>query len=188
MNIQASTAAALTVLALGFTGNAWAQATSQMPQAAPPAAESKLSRSDQDFLENAAQAGHTEIQGSKLALEKSGNDQVKKFAQRMIDEHGKVGEELKALASSKSYTLPTDASLVQQAKLKTLDVRDESFDKAYVDQIGVSAHEDAIKLFEEASNEADDPEVKAFASKTLPSLKAHLQEAQSLQKTTQAGK
>ena len=70
---------------------------------------------------------------------------------------------------------------MQQAKLKTLGMRDDGFDKAYAEGVGVSAHEDAVKLFEDASKNAKDPEVKQFATETLPILQQHLQMAKTLE-------
>jgi len=156
--------------------------------AATPMAESRLDGKDRDFLENAAQSGHMEVEGSKMALEKSQNAEVKKFAQQMIDDHTKAGQQLAALAKSKGVDVPTDPSLMQQAKLKTLGLRDEGFDEAYAEGVGVSAHEDAVKLFEEASNEAKDPEVKQFATETLPKLQQHLQMAKTLDQSVKNAK
>lgn len=149
----------------------------------PINSDSELDADDRSFLESAAQSGHLEVQGSKLALEKSGNAEVKNFAQKMIDDHGKAGQKLADLAKQKGFDAPTEPSLMQQAKLKTLGLRDEGFDKAYADGIGVSAHEDAVKLFQEASTDAKDADVKQFASETLPTLQQHLQMAQTLQQS-----
>lgn len=160
---------------------AWAATASQ--------AASKLPRADVSFLKDAAQAGHAEVEGSKLALKKSSNDKVKAFAQQMVDEHTKVGDELAALAKSKGINVPTDPSLGQKAKLKILSARDGTgFDKHYAESIGVDAHQDTIKLFQKASKEVTDPEVKAFVTKTLPSLEHHLQMAIDLKAVTSAAK
>lgn len=157
-----------------------------MAQAAPAApATTKLDSGDRDFLESAAQAGHLEVEGSKMALEKGHSSDVKTFAQKMIDDHGKAGQQLAALAKGKGYEVPTEPSLVQKARLKALGLRDEGFDKAYADEIGVDAHEDAVKLFEKASNEVKDPDVKQFAIQTLPTLQQHLQMAKTLKQATE---
>ncbi|SSW65052.1 DUF4142 domain-containing protein [Achromobacter agilis] len=158
------------------------------PAAPPMASEAKLDSADRDFVENAAQAGNMEIAGSKLALEKARDPDVKAFAQKIIDDHGKAGQQLASLAKSKGYEAPTEPSLVQQAKLKALGLRDDSFDKAYIDEIGVSAHQDAVKLFQEASNDVKDPDVKQFAIQTLPVLQQHLEMAQGLQQRADAAK
>ena len=149
--------------------------------AAHDKAVGQLAGPDKDFLENAAQSGHFELEGSKLALTKSSNADVKTFAQKMVDDHGKVGAELAALASKKGFEAPTGPSLMQQAKLKTLDMSDDGFDKRYAEMIAVTAHEEAVTLFRKASEDAKDPEVKAFAAKVLPALKEHLTLAQALQ-------
>ncbi|MNV58971.1 hypothetical protein D3C71_1513690 [compost metagenome] len=203
MKTRTLTAALLSVSLLGAGSVAVAQqtapATPSTPAApatgaapttpaAPMAAESKLDSNDRDFIENAAQSGHMEVEGSKMALEKSQNAEVKKFAQQMIDDHTKAGQQLAALAKSKGVDVPTDPSLMQQAKLKTLGLRDEGFDEAYAEGVGVSAHEDAVKLFEEASNEAKDPEVKQFATETLPKLQQHLQMAKTLEQSVKNAK
>ncbi|MVW79902.1 DUF4142 domain-containing protein [Bordetella sp. 02P26C-1] len=162
------------------TGAAGAQ-TPTTPQASESV--SKLDSADRQFLNDAAQSGALEIEGSKLALEKSQNAQVKEFAQKMIDDHTKVSQKLAELAKSKGYEPPNEPSLMQKAKLKALSMRDEGFDEAYANEIGVDAHEDAVKLFEKSAQDVKDPEVKQFATETLPSLKMHLEAAQALQKS-----
>ncbi|WP_459617523.1 DUF4142 domain-containing protein [Bordetella sp. 2513F-2] len=162
-------------------------ASPQAPAAEPAApqtqdaGESQLDGDDEDFLENAAQSGHTEVEGSKLAQTKAKSPDVKSFAERMIQDHTKVAEELAALAKEKGYTPPAEPSLMQKAKLKTLGLTDDGFDKMYASQIGVSAHEDAVELFRNASEKAKDPDIKAFAAKTLPALEEHLEMARALQ-------
>ncbi|VCU70673.1 hypothetical protein PIGHUM_02749 [Pigmentiphaga humi] len=172
------------VLALGVAGTAGAQAP-----AAPGGAQVKaLDRADRDFLEHAAQSGHAEIAGSRLALEKSANAEVKAFAQKMIDDHTRVGQQLDTLAQGKGYTAPTEPSLVQKAKLKALGLRKDGFDKAYADEIGVSAHEDAVELFEKASANAHDTDVRQFAAGTLPHLKEHLEQAKALRQSVDSAR
>lgn len=146
------------------------------------AADSGLSRGDSRFLQRAAQSGMLEIEASKLAVERAQSPQVKEFAQKMITDHTAVDKELRALAQSKKVELPTDLRWGQGRTMKGLQ-KDEGadFDERYVDKVAVDAHEDAVELFEEASKDAEDAEVKAFAAKTLPSLQQHLQMGESLQ-------
>ena len=66
----------------------------------------KLARADAAFLKQAARNGLAEVEGSKLAVGKASNTQVKGFAQQMVDDHGKAHEELKALAATKGVELP----------------------------------------------------------------------------------
>jgi len=173
------------VLTLGMLGAGYAQ-TPTTPQ--PSESVSKLDSTDRQFLDDAAEAGATEVAGSKLALEKGKHAEVKTFAQQMIDDHTKVAQQLTELAKSKGYEPPTEPSLMQKAKLKALGLRDEGFDEAYANEIGVSAHEDAVVLFEKASKEVQDPEVKQFATETLPKLQEHLAHAKTLQQTVAPAK
>lgn len=186
---------AMAVFALCLSTAVTAQTTSTSPGTASTGASagaasagansSKLARADIAFLNQAAQNGHAEVEGSKLALTKATNAQVKSFAQQMVDDHTKANQELASLASSKGVEVPTEPSLAQKAKMKLLSAADGArFDQRYADSIGVTAHQDTIKLFERASTDAKDPDVKAFAVKTLPTLQHHLQMAQDLKKMT----
>jgi putative membrane protein len=170
-----------TVLLLGTavaSGSAQAQAASSASSATTVLSShpgAKLPHADAGFLEQAAQNGHAEIEGSKLALIRATRPEVKAFAEAMVAEHTQSGEELKALAASKGVTVPDSSSIAQKAKLKLLSARHgTSFDKHYADTLGVQAHQDTIKLFQKAADEAKDPDVKAFAIKTLPVLQHHL--------------
>ncbi|MBP0597223.1 DUF4142 domain-containing protein [Herbaspirillum sp. LeCh32-8] len=144
---------------------------------------------DKSFMVKAAEAGNAEVAASKVALEKSSNPAVKDFAQKMIDQHTQVGDELKQLASSKDVSLPSEPSVAQRAKIAVLDkLSGATFDKRYASMIGVTAHKDAVKLFQKASTSAQDPDVKNFAAKTLPGLEQHLQMATELKSKVDAAK
>ena len=141
-----------------------------------------VAHKDASFIKDAAEAGNMEVEGSQLALNKAASADVKSFAQQMIDDHTKASQELAALASSKGVKLPDGPSLTQKAKLKMLGTHDGAkFDASYAENVGVKAHEDAVKLFTKASTDAKDADVKAFAAKTLPTLQHHLEMARQLQ-------
>ena len=152
-------------------------------------AASQLSRADTAFMKQAAENNHAEIESSKLAMQKASDPAVKGFAQQMVADHGKTGQELAALASAKGVELPDGPSLMQKAKLKLLEAADGAdFDRRYAETMGLAAHRDTIALFQKAAKEARDPEVKAFAAKTLPALQGHLDMAQKLPAAHDAGK
>jgi len=141
----------------------------------------ELSRRDQRFLLQAGQAGLFEIAASKLALERSSNDDVKNFAQMMITDHTAVARDLQALADSKSAQLPTEPSRAQQSVLRQLQNSQRNrFDRAYAEKVAVSAHRDAVKLFTDAARNSRDADVKAFAAKNLPALQGHLDKGRAL--------
>lgn len=138
-------------------------------------------RSDESFMRAAAHAGAAEIAASKLAQTKARSADVKAFADSMVTDHTKVAVELKALAAKKNVKLSDGPSVKQKTELKLIDAGDDDkFDERYAKRFGIDAHKDTIKLFEDAAKNAKDPEVKAWAEKTLPGLKHHLEMAQSL--------
>ncbi len=140
-----------------------------------------------EFVEKASAKGLAEIETSKMALKKGTSQEVKTFAQTMIDDHTKANQELKTLAKNKKLDTANDKTLMDQAKGQVLKLRDgESFDEAYANN-QVAAHEQTIELFRQAST-IKDPELKAFADKTLPKLEHHLQMAQALKSSTEQKK
>lgn len=168
--------AALSLLSLP----AFAQTGTTTPTT-PPAAEARPSRGDRGFMEQAAQNGHAEIEASRLATQKATDPQVQRFAQTMVDEHIRLGDELRTLARAKGVELPSEPSMMQRGRLKLLSTSNgNTFTRRYVEAFGIAAHEDTIKLFEEAAAEAKDPDVKAFASRGLPGLRRHLTMAKEL--------
>ncbi|MFL6665496.1 MAG: DUF4142 domain-containing protein [Rhizobacter sp.] len=140
-----------------------------------------LASGDAAFLKQAAQAGLAEVEGSKLAVDKAVNTQVKGFAQQMVDDHMKAHDALRKLASSKGVELPAEPSVAQKAKLRLLSSSDgAAFDRRYADSIGVGAHEDTVRLFQKAASGASDADVKAWAATTLPTLQHHLEMAREM--------
>jgi putative membrane protein len=148
-----------------------------------------VSSKDKKFMTDAAEAGHTEINASKMALEKNRSPAVKDFAETMVGDHTTVADELAKLAAAKNVKLPDGPSVMQKAKIEVLSKLDgATFDKQYASIIGVSAHEDTIKLFQDAAANAQDPDVKQFAAKTLPGLQHHLEMAKRLKTATDGEK
>ncbi len=145
------------------------------------AADSKVDMSDKSFITNAAEAGMAEVNAGSMAVGKSASEDVKTFGKMMVTDHNKANEELKTIAMSKSVELPTSPSLMQQAKAKMLDGKSGAeFDKSFASTM-VSDHKTVIKMFAKESREGDDADLKAFAKKTLPTLKMHLKMAEDLQ-------
>ena len=138
---------------------------------------------DKKFVKDAALGGLTEVELGKLAEEKSSNDQVKQFAQKMIDDHTKAGDQLKKIATQDNMTLPTGLDSKHQARIDKLSkLSGPVFDKAYVkDQL--KDHESDVREFTAESQSGSDPNVKAFASTTLPVLQQHLELIKDLNKT-----
>jgi putative membrane protein len=125
------------------------------------------------FVTKAAIGGMFEVKSSKLALKRSTNPEVKKFAQMMIDDHTKANEKLKSILHDKQEDdlVPTALDKHHQAKLDALKSSD-NFDADYL-QAQKDGHTKTIALFESYAANGDDEDLKDFATKTLPTLKKH---------------
>ena len=131
----------------------------------------------EDFAKTAAAANMFEIESSRLALEKASSDEVKQFAQHMIDDHTKAGDEMKQAAQADGVTdIPSSLDDKHQAMLDELEgTSEDQFDAAYVD-MQVNAHKEAVDLFEGYSKQ--DGELAKFAQNTLPTLEEHYETIQ----------
>ena len=130
--------------------------------------------SDSKFMMMAATSDMNEIGLSNQALSKSTNEEVKKLAQMMIDDHTKSSEELKPIAMSKNVMLPAEMdSKHKSAMEKMSSMSGMEFDMAYIKMM-VKDHEKAVSMFTKESNSSKDAEAKAFAAKTLPVIQMHL--------------
>lgn len=138
--------------------------------------------SDDHFVMEAANGGLAEVELGKLATEKASSEDVKKFGQRMVDDHGKANDELKSLAQSKNITIPSAPDAKHNATVDRLSkLTGEAFDRAYMQEM-LKDHKKDVNEFRTEAKSGKDPEVKAWASKTLPTLEAHLKLAQDANK------
>lgn len=141
---------------------------------------SGMSSKDQKFLMDAAMGGLMEVELGRWAAQVGTSPEVKQFGQRMIDDHSKANTELAQLATSKGVTVPTQLDEKHQREVsKIARLKGEAFDRAYSKAM-LSDHEKDVKEFEKQSTNAADADVKAFASKTLPTLQEHLQMVRAL--------
>ena len=141
----------------------------------------KVSKGDRSFIMEAANDSMAEIELGKVAQQNAASDEVKKFAQRMVDDHSTASKELEPIASKLGVTPPTapqgkHAKMVQNLSKKT----GAKFDKDYIDDM-VKDHKKAVKLFEKQSQKAESEELRQFAAKQLPTLQDHLKMAQDIQ-------
>lgn len=133
-----------------------------------------------EFMTEAASSGMMEVELGKLAQEKGRHADVKSFGQMMVNHHGKANEELKALAAKKNMMLPDSMGRDHMNHLTELrEKTGADFDKAYMNLM-VEEHQDDLEEFEEAARDLQDPDAKAFASKTVPTLKQHHQRAKQI--------
>ena len=142
---------------------------------------SVLSSEDREFVVKAASGGMAEVAMAQMAKQKATNSDVKNFAEKMETDHGKANQELSSLATTKGLALPTQTDADHKAGLDHLNgLTGTAFDKSYMQHM-VDDHTKTVADFEKAAQSASDPDLKAWVTKTLPTLKEHLQLAQSTQ-------
>jgi putative membrane protein len=143
-------------------------------------------KADAKFVSEAAQGGMAEVQLGKLAEKKAQSADVKEFGAMMVKDHSKAGDELKQVCSKNNLTCPTDLDPKHKAMLDKMEgLSGAEFDKAYVSAM-VKDHEEDAAEFRKAANKASNPDVKAFAAKTLPVIETHLEHIKKIAKSEKA--
>ena len=185
--------ALLTVMCLSFFGCSQQKGSSEKEYSNPQTAGSAQQQQqesqtasqqlsgDQRFISEAAQDGRAEVELGQLAAKKSSDPAVKRFAQKVVTDHSKANQQLESLPEAGQVA---QSANVSEDKRRTMDdlanLSGKDFDRKYIDEM-VSDHEQAVSRFQDAASTASDPQVKQFATKTLPTLKQHLEMAKSLQ-------
>ncbi|RZJ77280.1 MAG: DUF4142 domain-containing protein, partial [Flavobacterium sp.] len=133
-----------------------------------------VEESDAKFTTDVAASGMAEVELGKLAVTKTTNAEIKAFADMMVNDHGKANADLMAIASTKNITLPTALDEMHQKKYDDLaKLSGKDFDKEYVNAM-VDGHEKTWDLLDKESKDGKDADLKAFAAKTAPVVKGHL--------------
>ena len=142
--------------------------------------KSSLDRADRKHFREIAQANMAEVQAGKLAQSKASSDEVKKFAQHMVEDHGKMLKEQETMAQAKGVSLPKDPGKAEKSALKKLrSASGEQFDRGYMQQM-VKDHEKALKLVQDTAKGAKDPELKHAAETAAPEIEKHLEMAKQI--------
>jgi len=132
---------------------------------------------DPTFIMTAASANMLEIEAGRLAVQNANNADVKQYGQMMIDHHTMANQELQAIARQLNTEMPTVLLPPHQAMLdKVKGKTGTAFDEDFMDMMEAS-HKMTIAMFEAKSNNAQNASVKAYATKTLPTLRTHLESA-----------
>ena len=143
--------------------------------------DSKMARADRNFIKEAAEGGMAEVKLGQLAEQRAASDSVKQFGKRMATDHQKAADELKQLSSKHGWEMPTAFDRSHQRtydKLSKLNGAD--FDRAYMKEM-VKDHDKDVKAFRKEADSGKDADLKAWASKTLPTLQEHQQQAKQVQ-------
>jgi len=140
---------------------------------------------DQEFFKHAAEGGIAEVEAGNLAQSKGNSEAVKEFGSMMVKDHTDANAKLKSIAAGENVDLPSSSSAMQMASKAKLEVlTGDTFDKAYIKN-QVTAHERTVSLFKKEIAQGTDPQAKAFAKETLPTLQAHLRKIRDI--AAQAG-
>ena len=157
------------------------QATETRSAAGKSDSAGKSSKADQRMMKDIAQANIAEIETGKLAQEKASKNEVKQFGKTMVDDHTKALGELQEIASKKGVDLPTEPDAKHKATATALKaLSGETFDKQYMSMAGLSDHKKTHEMLQKVQRNATDPDLKAYASKTLPVVHGHLETAQGI--------
>lgn len=171
--------AAAFVASVPLAAHVWAQAAASGQS---PAAQSPLS--DQDFFARVSLDGAMEVQMSQLAMHKASSPRTRALARQLLDDQAASNKELAALAANEHE--PVVQKVPDSALMERLQsLNGDDFDKAYASAM-IGGHQKAIEWFDDATHSRD-PKVRAFASKTLPTLRHHLQMAQAMDARTPLG-
>jgi len=168
-----------TALVLAFA------ASGAVAQSGTPASTSSAAGKtggDAMFVKNASAAGAAEVALGKLGQSQGQSDQVKQFGAQMVKDHTSANDELSSIASEKGLTVATDPSAKDAAAAKAIEAKQgTAFDTAFSRKM-LMDHKQAVALFTKEVDSGKDSDLKAFAAKTLPTLKHHLEMAQALPK------
>ena len=149
--------------------------------AAVPPGAATLTNEERDIVLDLAHAHLAEIESARLALEKSKNESVRKFAQRLIDEHQAAQTHLQQLAQAKSIKLPQEANLVHKTLTTAMRLLSgETFDHQYITRMGINDNQRTVELLQRAQVEAKDADIRAHAARMLPVIQEHLVMAREL--------
>ncbi|MFN3997916.1 DUF4142 domain-containing protein [Algoriphagus sp.] len=133
---------------------------------------------DSTFLIKAAEMQLEEIRLGRLAQQKGTTPHVKELGKMMEDGHTKTLASLETLARDNSVSIPTSASSNSEGAFNDLGKKTGAdFGKAY-SKMMVDHHEDAIDLFEKASNDSKSQQIRTWATNQLPTLRTHLEHAE----------
>jgi putative membrane protein len=179
--------AMLMVVAFATISGAQQSTGAQQPSTKPTASSSHAAPSDSAFAMKAGQANFAEVELGKLALQKSMSDDVKKFAQQMVDDHSKALDELKDVAGKKNITLPSALDADHKKLSDRLSkLSGAAFDREYMAAM-VDGHRKVATDVRKESQTGSDPDLKAWAAKTLPTVEEHLKHAETVNRGLHAG-
>jgi putative membrane protein len=157
--------------------------TGSASMAQDTATSAQSSASVKEFVEKAGTSGLAEVEMGELGVQKAKNGQVKAFAKRMVADHTKANQELLTAIKGKGVQVPSSRTAMHKATVEKFQQQDagKNFDRDYMEQM-VEDHKADVELFEAAADdEKFDLDLRSYAKRTLPTLRDHLKQAQTIQ-------
>jgi putative membrane protein len=183
-NLRLSMVAALACAVVLTTGCKKPQEQTSSTRGATSAAPASLTSEDKQFMTKAAQGSMLEVALGRAVMRQGMSPDVKAFANRMVSDHSKATDELAQIAAKKGVTLPTALDKEHQDTLdKLAKLGGPKLDKEYASDM-VEDHEEDVKEFRDAVKSVSDPDLRAWAAKTLPVLESHLAAAKDIKTKT----
>lgn len=194
--ISINTVGLAVVAALGLAGTTWAVTEtnpgssdsnmSSPPQGREPSSPSEaqgqgpqtqpgnLTSGERSFLQSAAEINATEVELGRIATQKSSDPNIKKIGEDLMRSHTAANQQLQRLASSKGVTLTEQPTSAQRRMIDSLSqTSGDRFNKQFLRQTRIS-QERALALFERTSRRAQDPDIRTWAGKMVPSFQEHV--------------
>jgi len=139
---------------------------------------------DKAFVKKALEGSMAEVEMGKLALQKSSDDQVKQFAQRMVDDHSKMVDELKPVAEQLGVKIPDGPSKGQKKKIDKMQaLSGDAFDQAYIKDM-VKDHKSDDSEFKQEAQSTQNPQLKQMVMQSDQIIESHLQQIQQIAQQT----
>ena len=172
------TGAALVITPAVALSQSSSTSSSSAMSASSSANASSVPATDKKFIREAAEGGMAEVELGRLATEKASNEDVKKFGERMVNDHSKADDKLKQIAGNDGVSLPDKMDASSERLLNKLKkMSGAQFDREYMSEM-VSDHQKDIREFEKEAKSGRNGDIKQFANETLPTLREHLTLAQ----------
>lgn len=143
--------------------------------------QNHISSLDREFVTHAFQSNNAEIATSQLALQRSEDNAIRQYAQRMINEHTQANEVLTRYASERNIELPDEPvdPLNRAIAEQLAQLSGRQFDQAYMD-VQTNAHLRAFALFQTQSGYGQEPGLRSYASQLLPNIGEHYEMAREM--------
>ena len=136
--------------------------------------ETSLEPGDQFFLRQASKGGHLEVSLAELAAGRSENPVIQDVAIKLLEDHRRANERVKAFAERRQLTLPTELGKHQLDVDRLAQLSGPDFGKAYLKEM-IEHHEQAVATFQRQAEEGADPHIRAWAAELVTTLRGHLQ-------------